>query len=469
MVWGNMTDGSATLPRERWSSFLATRTGLVVLGLLAIELMAAMQVFTTATILPTVAADLDGQQWYGVVNAAGTVSVLLTLPLGGRLLARFGASPVLGYLAPVYVLGGVLSALAPTMLMFAAGRAVQGLSAGAMATVALGTVAASVPAPWRPRVLAMTSAMWVLPALLGPSLAGLIASTVGWRWSMVSLLPLLLAVRWTLAALLAKDTGKEDGRGGPFALHWAILLAACICVVVLASTGSRVALAISVCGVVGALVAAQRLLPPGVGAGRRGRPAAVGGMFLLSLAYFGIDYIIAILASDATSGSIAAAGAVLTVGALCWAFSSMAFERVTGRSTSAAERTGGLGPILIVVGLLLVAIATTAWNNVSLGTVALYVGWSVASIGMGVAYPSLLNAILSDAPDGITPAGAANAAVLTEAIGAALGGSIAGTALSLYHAQSDEWVLAALLGVFIVAALLVIPLLRRASSATDGH
>jgi MFS family permease len=38
-----------------------------------------------------------------------------------------------------------------------------------------------VPAAGRPRVFGALSAAWVVPALVGPALAGLVTSVFGWR------------------------------------------------------------------------------------------------------------------------------------------------------------------------------------------------------------------------------------------------------------------------------------------------
>src|SRR3954452_22913800 len=97
---------------------------LAFVGLLLVELLAAMQVFLTATLLPSVAADLGGRAWYAAAIAASAAIVFVTMPVAGPLADRLGPARVLALFAPAYVAGGVVSAAAPAMWVYVLGRAV---------------------------------------------------------------------------------------------------------------------------------------------------------------------------------------------------------------------------------------------------------------------------------------------------------------------------------------------------------
>src|SRR4029079_4122860 len=47
------------------------------------------------------------------------------------------------------------------------------------------------PESARLRMFAVISTAWVLPGVLGPGLAGLVAEHAGWRWGFLGLLPLV--------------------------------------------------------------------------------------------------------------------------------------------------------------------------------------------------------------------------------------------------------------------------------------
>ena len=49
------------------------------------------------------------------------------------------------------------------------------------------------PTRSRPRMFAVLSTAWVVPGLIGPAIAALVAAAVGWRWVFLGLLPLVIA------------------------------------------------------------------------------------------------------------------------------------------------------------------------------------------------------------------------------------------------------------------------------------
>ena len=74
--------------------------------------------------------------------------------------------------------GLLLAGLAPGIELFVAARFLQGLGAGAM-TVALYVVVARIYAPIdHPRIFGAFAAAWVIPSMVGPSVAGVVAGGV---------------------------------------------------------------------------------------------------------------------------------------------------------------------------------------------------------------------------------------------------------------------------------------------------
>src|SRR3954453_1714226 len=119
---------------------------------------------------------------YGWPFSAYLVASVFGMVVGGDLDDRRGSRAAL--LAGVTIfaarlLGGGLSG---HMAVFVGARAVQGVGGGIIA-VSLYVVAGRAYGPdLRPRLFAAFSAAWVLPALVGPVLAGLITTHLGWRW-----------------------------------------------------------------------------------------------------------------------------------------------------------------------------------------------------------------------------------------------------------------------------------------------
>ena len=139
-------------------------------GLIAFVAFEAMAV---ATVMPTVARDLDGLDLYALAFAAPLASGVVGMVAAGMWSDRTG--PVVPLLASMalFSAGLLVCGLAPSMEVLLVGRVLQGLGGGAL-TVGLYVVVGLVfPATLRPAVFASFAAAWVLPALFGPGLAAL--------------------------------------------------------------------------------------------------------------------------------------------------------------------------------------------------------------------------------------------------------------------------------------------------------
>ena len=102
----------------------------------------------------------------------------------------------------MFVLGLLIAGTAGTMPVLVSGRLVQGLGGGAL-TVALYVVIARVyPPVLHPKIFAAFSAAWVIPSLVGPFAAGIVAQLAGWQWVFLGVVGLVVpALLLTVPAL----------------------------------------------------------------------------------------------------------------------------------------------------------------------------------------------------------------------------------------------------------------------------
>ena len=90
------------------------------------------------------------------------------------------------------------------MEVLVAARLIQGLGAGAIPAVAYVSIGRALPERLRPRMFATLSTAWVMPGVIGPSIAGIVAVNLHWRLVFLGLLPLIaIAVFLTLPAIRA--------------------------------------------------------------------------------------------------------------------------------------------------------------------------------------------------------------------------------------------------------------------------
>jgi MFS family permease len=196
----------------RWREVFTGGFGRLTLGLFLLEILAAVQALVVAAIMPAVSRDLGGLRLYGWAFSAAALATVLTIPIAGQVVDRIGPRKPLVVLLGVLAGGTLVAGLAPSMPILVAGRFLQGAGAGAQYAVGLGTVAKTYPENLRARVLALLSAAWVVPGLVGPAYGALLATTVGWRWAFFSVLPLMALAGWMVYPPMAR-LGISERRG----------------------------------------------------------------------------------------------------------------------------------------------------------------------------------------------------------------------------------------------------------------
>src|SRR5438094_724894 len=78
----------------------------------------------------------------------------------------------------LFSIGLLIGGLAPAMPGLVAARVIQGFGAGAIPAVAYVSIGRALPEALRPRMFATLSTAWVVPGVIGPSLAGIVAESL---------------------------------------------------------------------------------------------------------------------------------------------------------------------------------------------------------------------------------------------------------------------------------------------------
>ena len=288
------TSTTPTQPRERILSPAYAATTVAMFGLIAFVAFEAMAV---ATVMPTVARDLDGLDLYALAFAAPLASGVVGMVAAGMWSDRTG--PVVPLLASMalFSAGLLVCGLAPSMEVLLVGRVLQGLGGGAL-TVGLYVVVGLVfPATLRPAVFASFAAAWVLPALFGPGLAALVADVWSWRWVFLGAVGLVALALALLAPALRGLTVHAEGTDTPVSrLWWAALGAVAVLVLELVGSARGVAALGALAALAGVWISLGRLLPPGSRTLRRGLPSVVATRGLLAATFFCAEaYIVYVL------------------------------------------------------------------------------------------------------------------------------------------------------------------------------
>jgi MFS family permease len=414
-----VTDDSAFAPRYRALS----------IGVLMGVTLVAFQALGMGTAMPAIARELGGLALYGWSFSSFMLASIVGSVAAGR--AADAGGPARPYLAAVALFAGgsVLGALAGSWGVLLAARAVQGLGVGALTVVVYVAASRAYPTVMYARMLALLSAAWVLPSLIGPGLAGLLADHASWRWVFVALLPLLpVAVALTLPVLRTLDRAPTAGERRSLAPAVALAAGIGVLLAALELREPVLLLPAAAAGAALAVPALPRLLPPGTLRVRRGLPAGVAVRGLVAIAFLGTDAFMPLALTELRGFSSTAAGAVITAASLSWtvgAYVQGRLDRSDGGSGRGARARLGLAVLLggLAVGAAGVLVEAVP---VALGVV----GWMVSGFGIGISYASVGALVLAQAPAG--EEGRVSAALqLAETVGVAIFTGIGGAIVAV--------------------------------------
>jgi MFS family permease len=398
----------------------------LTLGIILITLGPAFEGLAVATILPKIVATLGGLSLYGWAFSAYMLATLVGIILAGDEADRRG--PALPFIigAALFVLGLILAGTASSMITFVLSRGVQGFGAGLLFSIAFVCVGRGYPEAVKPRMLAVLSSAWVVPGLVGPALAGIIADFVGWRWVFLSLVPLLpLATGLVLSSLRQLRPALPSGVVDTHRLFAAVGLAigAGMTLTGLQIESILPATVLILPGMALGITSLRRLLPPGTLRAKAGMPAAIATIGFLSMAYFGGEAFLPLTLISIRGQSSIIAGVALTAATLGWTAGSWLQARLVPHQ---GRR------FLVTTGLLLLALGLAGIASVLIASVSVLVAlvaWGVAGLGMGLAYSTLSLVVLETTPadqEGYASASLQLSSVLGSALGTGLGGAIIG-------------------------------------------
>ncbi|MQT04265.1 MFS transporter [Streptomyces jumonjinensis] len=169
-------------------------------------LLAALDQTIVGTALPTIVADLGGGAHMSWVVTAYLLAETVGTALVGKFGDLFGRKRVFQVSTLVFVVGSMLSGLAPDMALLIVWRAVQGLGAGGLLVTAVALIAEVVPVRERGTYQGGMGAVFGLATVIGPLLGGFFTDHLSWRWAFYVNVPLALAV--LLAAAHAIPAGR---------------------------------------------------------------------------------------------------------------------------------------------------------------------------------------------------------------------------------------------------------------------
>ena len=188
----------------------------VLSGLLLGMFLAALDQTVVSTAIRTIADRLDGLTAQAWVTTAYLITSTISTPLYGKLSDQYGRKPFYVFAIVVFVLGSVLCGIATNIYELAAYRAVQGIGAGGLLSLAFAIVGDMVPPRERGRYQAYFIGVFGTSSVLGPVIGGAFAGQTtllgidGWRWIFFINVPLGLIALAVVIKRLSLPRKRSD-------------------------------------------------------------------------------------------------------------------------------------------------------------------------------------------------------------------------------------------------------------------
>lgn len=374
----------ATIDSPPEASLFSPAWRNISIGSVGLCSMIAFEAMGVAAGMPAVAAALDGMSLYGLAFASTLAGSVVAMVWSGLDCDRHGPLRSMAGGMLLFAIGLLLAGLAGSMPVLILGRIVQGFGIGALGVALYVATARAIPAALHPRLFALFSSAWVVPAIIGPAISGYIGQYLGWRWLFLGILVLLLPTAALILPALCQRTEPGIPVQPPSGrMRWAWLAASSsVCLPLSADAGHLAPLAVVV--TLGALaLAAMRLLPSGTLRVTRGLPSVVALRGMNSSAFFLCEAFVPLWLHQERGWSITTAGLALTGGALSWSIGSHLQSRVIDE----AHRRAWLGRGCLLLCFGIAASGLTILNL--LPDWMLVISWSIAGLGAGVSLPML--------------------------------------------------------------------------------
>ena len=209
---------AATAPAPTDGPLTHRQIVTILVGLMMGMFLAALDQTIVATAIRTIADDLKGLDQQAWATTAYLITSTIVTPLYGKLSDIYGRKPFFITAISIFIFGSILCTFADSMLQLAAFRAVQGLGAGGLFSLALAIIGDIVPPRERAKYQGYFLAVFGTSSVLGPVIGGFFAGQSsllgidGWRWVFLVNVPIGIAALVVVARTLHLNHTRLDHR-----------------------------------------------------------------------------------------------------------------------------------------------------------------------------------------------------------------------------------------------------------------
>ncbi|MDB6080257.1 MAG: transporter [Akkermansiaceae bacterium] len=423
------TGAPGSVGPARWSELLQGRNlgrTLVLSGGVAVH---AVYIYIVATILPQIVGDIGGVDYFAWSTTLFMVGSIVGSAAAAALECRSGPVKAYRWALSLFAVGSLLCALAPAMLIFVAGRFLQGLGGGLLPALAYTTIRQIFEARLHAKAISLVSGVWGISALVGPLAGGLFAASHAWRGAFWMAVPLCMVFAVVITRVLPVRSAWDVGRPTVPAVRLALLAMAALAI----SAGSIFGRTLeAIIGIVVAVALAavllrledrssHRLFPREIGRPRQELGVISSTMLLLTLGSSAMAFLpyflIEIFGVQALT-----AGYIVALEAIGWTATALLTSSVSPRH---------VGKLMLLSPLVMILAAGSLIASVYAGTVAgISIAMALTGVSMGLAWAHYGNRMIEIAQPQERPL-AATFLSTSQLLGTAFGAALAGMVVNL--------------------------------------
>jgi EmrB/QacA subfamily drug resistance transporter len=189
------------------------KVALILAGLMASLLLAALDSTIVGTALKTIVNELDGMKFYAWPFTIYMLCSTVAIPISGGLADIMGRKPVLLAGIGAFLLGSALCGASQTMMQLILFRGLQGIGGGVVVSGVFTVVADLFPPEKRGTYTGIVTSMYGLASIIGPLAGGCLTDSLSWRWIFYVNIPVGVAAAFLL--ICAMPNFRAEGKAKP--------------------------------------------------------------------------------------------------------------------------------------------------------------------------------------------------------------------------------------------------------------
>lgn len=355
------------------------------IGIILAAMTIGFEGLAVTTVAPAIAGDLQGLHLFGWIFSAYLLAQIVGTLVIGRQIDRSGPALLFTIAILLFAIGLIVAAVATNMYVLIGSRALQGFGAGAMYTCIYTAISLSYPDELRAKILGALGTAYVLPSMLGPYVAGVIAQQWSWRFVFWGVLPfLLLAVILSLPVfrkLKIPRVQASNETGGVVGLSVLLAIGTGLFLSGLGMLPKALGIVLLVIGLALMIQPLRKLLPSGTFTFRSGLSSLIASRGLFFAAYVCTQNFLVLALTNTKGLSADSAGLIVASAALSWCIVAI----LQARWDAADQGRGRNKRIIAGILLMILGIAIMVWVP-ALNIVLAVIGEIIAGIGIGLAH-----------------------------------------------------------------------------------